>query len=180
MCEATGKKKKASIPQSMFSRERAAFTQPHGKARRQHMRHLFPQFQKPRGPHRITCKGGTAQTSGGHGILHPHSDIQDPTQVAKSCTCSASSDPWQSLRITAFLSCSLASPGAVHLRQPLGDLEEQTGGHQKCSLMVSFPEPPPLDAMFRILKFFLIRYSCSLISFKSGIWLQFKSFSQDS
>ena len=118
------KKKKASIPQSMFSRERAAFTEPHGKARRQHMKHLFPQFQKPRGPHRITCKGGTAQKSGGHGILHPHSDIQDPTQAAKSCTCSASSDPWQSLRITAFLFCSLASPGAVHLRQPLDDLEE--------------------------------------------------------
>ena len=83
-----------------------------------------PEARKPRGPRRITCKGGTAQTSGCHGILHPHSDILDPTQAAKSCTCSASSDPWQSPRITAFLSCSLASPGAVHLRQPLGDLEE--------------------------------------------------------
>lgn len=139
-----------------------------------------PEARKPRGPHRITCKGGTAQTSGGHGILHPLSDIQDPTQAAKSCICSASSDPWQSPRITALLSCSFASPGAMHLRQPLGDLEEQTSRASEVLTHGQLPRTSSIDAMFRILKFFLIRYSCSLISFKSGIWLQFKSFSQDS
>ena len=43
-------KTKASIPQSMFSRERATFTQPRGKTRRQHTRHLLPQVQKPGSP----------------------------------------------------------------------------------------------------------------------------------
>ena len=136
--------------------------------------------RKPRDPHRITCKGGRAQTSGGHRILHLLSDIQDPTQAAKSCTCSASSDPWKGLRITALLSCSLASPGTMHLRQPLGDLEEQTRRASEVLTHGQLPRTSFIDAMFRILKFFLIGYSCSLISFKSGIWLQFKSFSQDS
>ena len=34
----------------MFSRERAAFTQPCGKTRMQHMRHVLPQLQKPGSP----------------------------------------------------------------------------------------------------------------------------------
>lgn len=40
------------------------------------------------------------------------------------------------------------------------------GGHQKSSLTANFPESPSLDAIERILKFFLIKCHCSLISFK--------------
>ena len=40
------------------------------------------------------------------------------------------------------------------------------GGHQKASLTANFPKSPSLDAILRILKFFLIKCHCLLISFK--------------
>ena len=57
-------------------------------------------------------------------FYHPPSDIQACTQTAKFCSCLASSGPWQSLRVTAFSSCSLASLAAVHPGQLVGDPKE--------------------------------------------------------
>lgn len=79
----------------------------------------FPEPGQRRGSLKMTCTH-----SGGHRSLRSHAILPPSFRGAKSCTCSASSGPWQSLRVTGFPPCPLVNPAAVHLGQLVVHQEE--------------------------------------------------------
>ena len=168
--------------------ERSAFTQPHGKtgSSTPDISSHSPRTRKPRGALTIACEGGTTHTlgpqiTGGHGVLPP--SLRHPSLYPDCKVLQLLGFLWplaepEGHSILILLTCKPGSRAPRTAgRWPQGGGQ---GGHQKCSLTANFQDSAPLDTMLRILKFFLIRYHCSLISFQSGIWLLFKSFSQDS